>query len=120
MNPLVRHFIPSIVRGVYRVDDDFSEIKNDQEFERFVQAKLKFLPRSLATTLRDKLHLDNDFERTKHQQTLPDELFEGTRTTAQRANAFFQLHPYFYNALVTKKDEGADNYLEIQFVRRIL
>lgn len=120
MNPLIRHFIPSIVRGVYRVDEDFSEIEDSQTFERFVQAKLKFLPQSLAATLRDKLHLDNDFEKTKHQQTLPDELFEGTRTTKQRANAFFQLHPYFENAFVTQKDKEADNYLEIQFVRRIL
>jgi len=43
------------------------------------------------------------------------------QTTAQRAQAFFRRHAYFKNALGTQAEtKEADNFLEIQFIRRIL
>jgi len=122
MNPVVRHFLPSVVRGVYRVDDEFSKIADERGFQRFVEAKLKFLPSNVAAAFRRQLSLDEDFERAQRQQKLPDDLIEPVQTTAQqRANAFFRLHTYFENALGTKAEiEDADNFLEIQFVRKVL
>ncbi|MBI4028097.1 MAG: hypothetical protein HY360_24145 [Verrucomicrobia bacterium] len=29
MNPIVRHFLPSVVRGVYRYDDELGKIEDD-------------------------------------------------------------------------------------------
>jgi len=121
MNPVVRHFLPSVVRGVYRADDEFSKIEDERGFKRFVEAKLKFLPSNVAAAFRRQLSLDEDFERAQRQQTLPDDLIEPVQTTAQRANAFFRLHTYFENALGTQAEiKEADNFLEIQFVRKVL
>ncbi len=121
MNPIVRHFLPSVVRGVYRADDEFAKIADERAFKRFVEAKLKFLPPSLAASFRRHLSLDEDFESAQRQQTLAANLIDPDRTTAQRANIFFGRHAYFQNALGTKAEiEKADNYLEIQFVRKIL
>lgn len=121
MNPAVRHFLPSVVRGVYRADDEFSKIEDGQEFERFVQAKLRFLPPTLAAEFLRHFSFDGDFDSAKRQLTLAGNLFERGRTTTQRANTFFKLHPYFQNALEGKAAiEGAENYLETHFVWRIL
>jgi very-short-patch-repair endonuclease len=121
VNPVVRHFLPSVVRGVYRADDEFAKIEDERAFKRFVEAKLRFLPPTVAEAFRRQLSLDDDFERTQQQQTLPGDLIEPVQTTAQRANAFFRRHAYFNNALGTKAEiEQADNYLEIQFVRKVL
>lgn len=121
MNPVVRYFLPSVVRGVYRADDEFAKIEDECAFKRFVEAKFKFLPPSLAASFRRRLSLDEDFDRTQRQQTLPGDLIEPVQTTAQRATAFFRRHAYFENALGTQAEiKEADNFLEIQFVRRVL
>lgn len=121
MNPIVRHFLPSVVRGVYRADDELSKIGDDRAFKRFVEAKFSFLPPNLAANFRRQLSLDDDFERTQRQQTLPGDLIEPAQTAAQRANAFFRRHAYFENALGTQAEiKDADNLLEIQFVRKVL
>ena len=109
------------MRGVYRADDEFATIKDERAFKRFVEAKFKFLPPSLAASFRRKLSLDDDFERAQRQQTLPDNLIEPVQTTAQRANVFFRRHAYFQNALGTQAEiKEADNFLEIQFIRKVL
>ncbi len=121
MNPVVRHFLPSVVRGVYRADDEFSKIENEQGFARFVEAKVRFLPPPIAAQFRQHFSFNGDFENAKRQLTLPADLFESGRTSTQRANAFFRLHPYFQNALGENPEiEGADNYLEVHFVKKIL
>ena len=68
VNPIVRHFLPSVVRGVYRADDEFAKIEDERVFKRFVEAKLRFLPPTVAEAFRRQLSLDDDFERTQQQQ----------------------------------------------------
>lgn len=121
MNPVVRHFLPSVVRGVYRADNEFSKIEDGERFERFVKAKLLFLPPTLAAEFRHHFSGDRDFDSAKRHLTLAENLFERGRTPTQRANTFFQRHPYFQNALEGKTAiQGADNYLEAHFVWKIL
>lgn len=121
MNPAVRHFLPSVVRGVYRADSEFSKIEDGEGFEHFVQAKLLFLPPILATEFRHHFSGAGDFDSAKRQLTLEGNLFERGGTTIQRANTFFERHSYFSNALEGKAAiDGADNYLEVHFVRKIL
>ena len=115
MSPVVRHFLPSVVRGVYRADDEFAKIEDERAFKRFVDAKLRFLPPTLAEAFRRQLALDEDFERAQQQQTLPGDSIEPVQTTAQRANAFFRRHAYFENALGTQAE--IKGFFEIQFVR---
>ena len=121
MNPAVRHFLPSVVRGVYRADAEFSKIEEGQAFTRFVEAKLHFLPPAIEAKFRRHFSFDGDFDSVKRQLTLPADLFESGRTSTQRATEFFLLHPYFKNALGGKAAiEGADNYLEVHFIWKIL
>lgn len=121
MNPLVRHFLPSVVRGVYRADDEFAKIEDEHAFARFVEAKLCFLPPGIAAKFRRQFSFDNNFENAQRQLTLPADRIDSVQTTAQRANTFFKRHPYFQNALGTKAEiADADNFLEIHFVRKIL
>jgi hypothetical protein len=126
VNPIVRHFLPSVVRGVYRFDDAFSEIEDEKTFQHFVDGKLKFLPSNLVADVCRAAKLSDDFRSAQHQRMLPAELLETAQSVAPRTKAFFRLHRYFENALVgdrlAKDDElkDAQNYLEIQFVKRIL
>lgn len=121
MNPLVRHFLPSVVRGVYRADDEFSKIEDAQAFARFVKSKLCFLPKSIAEKFQSKLSFDNGLESAQRRLYLPKNLFDTGRTSQQRADMFFALHPYFYNAIEkTFEKDGAENYLEVHFVKKIL
>ena len=122
MKPVVRHFLPSVVRGVYRADEEFSKLEDERGYKRFLDAKLQFLPPTVKVLFRSHLSLnDDDFEMAQRQLTLPGDLIEPVQTTAQRAQVFFRRHAYFNNALGTQAEiKEADNFLEIQFVRRVL
>lgn len=121
MNPAIRHFLPSVVRGVYRADDEFSAVKDSESFAHFVKAKLRFLPSEILAKFREHFSFDVDFESAKRRLTLANNLFDSSRTSVQRAKTFFRQHPYFQNALGEKSAiEGADNYLEVHFVQKIL
>ena len=121
MNPVVRHFLPSVVRGVYRADDVFSKIEDERAFKRFVEAKLKFLPERFSTKLRHRLSLDDGFDTAQHQHTLPTSSLPSLMEINERVTSFFKWHSYFENARGSKKNwEQADNFLEIQFVHKIL
>ncbi len=126
MNPIVRHFLPSVIRGVYRFDDGFSEVKDEKDFQEFIEGKIKFLPSNVRAEVCRAANLSEDLRSAQHQRTLPTELLEPVQTVAQRAKAFFRLHRYFENALVGDRLatdvelKDAQNYLEIQFVKKIL
>ena len=121
MNPVIRHFLPSVVRGVYRADDEFSAVKDAESFENFVKTKLRFLPPEILAKFRNHFSFDGDFESAKRRLTLASNLFDSSRTSVQRAKNFFQQHPYFQNTLGEKPAiEGAENYLEVHFVQKIL
>ncbi len=120
MNPIVRHFVPSVVRGVYRTDDELSKIEDSQTFERFIKAKLKFIPLNLRDIVEGLASEDKNFETAKLQRALPDNFIDSTGIK-QRIRSFFQRHTYFDNALGTQDEvRESDNYLEIQFVQKVL
>ena len=116
MNPLTRHFLPSQVRGVYRFDDTFGKL-TDENYSQYVSNKLRFLPRSIEKIFRDNFDLTENFTDARKQLYL-DGVINNTRVIKQRYSDFFTSNPYFCNALGNY--DGADNYLEIEFVKRIL
>lgn len=126
MNPLVRHFLPSVVRGVYRFDDGFFDVRDDRGYQQFVNDKLRFLPPDPRKEILARFPVSNNFHSGRRQRTLPTDLLESPQATAPRAKAFFRRHQYFHNALADDRLAGdrqlqeAANYLEIQFVKRIL
>ena len=126
MNPIIRHFLPSVVRGVYRFDAAFSEAEDDRAFKQFVAGKLRFLPANFIADITRVANLAEDFKGAEHQRKLPSELLETSQAIAQRSKAFFRSHQYFANALVGDRLatdaelKDAKNYLEIQFVKRII
>lgn len=126
VNPIIRHFLPSVIRGVYRFDDGFSQVKDEKDFQQFVEAKLRFLPGNIVDDVCRAAHFTEDFRSAQRQRTLSSDLFESVHAVAARAKTFFRRHPYFQNAQVGDRFatdaelKDAQNYLEIQFVRAIL
>ena len=116
MNPQIRQFLPSQARGVYRFDDTFSPSDN-ASYRRFVESKLRFLPFSLIEEIRRHVIFSDDFEAASQQLYLnaPGD------TNSHRANSLFRRYQYFENALDGKKGiDGAVNFLEIHFVKKVL
>lgn len=126
MNPIIRHFLPSVIRGVYRFDDGFSQVKDEKDFQQFVEAKLRFLPADIVDDVCRAASFSEDFRSAQRQRVLSSDLFESVHTVAARAKTFFRRHTYFQNAQVGDRFatdaelKDAQNYLEIQFVRKIL
>ena len=87
MNPLVRHFLPSVVRGVYRFDHGFSEVRDNRGYQQFVNDKLRFLPPDTREEIRGRFPVSNDFHSERRQRTL---LLESPQATAPRAKVFFR------------------------------
>lgn len=122
MNPLARHFLPSVMRGVYRFDDDLPG--DAAGYRQFVERKLRFLPKDVADQIRQWSSTGDEFLEAESQR----ESFKGLagRESERRAADFFRQCPYFQNAVsgdrpaATGKVEGAENFLEVQFVRHIL
>ena len=116
MNPIVRHFLPSQVRGVYRFDDTFNQIDNTT-YQQFFDAKSRFLPEKLREKFMKHISLTESYTTTCKSFFL-DVPFRGKQT---RASIFFKNHQYFANALQgSQAINGADNFLEIQFVKKVL
>lgn len=124
MNPLVRHFVPSVMRGVYRLDDVVTGQIDGDEYRRFIERKIALIPRHLAK----EIGVQSAREQARR---LPIELIPGPRAVALpnargRAVEFFRHHDYFSNALngntLAREDSlaGSQNFLEIQFVKKIL
>ena len=117
VNHLVRYFLPSQVRGVYRFDETFSQI-DGASYDLFAENKLRFLPCSLIEPIRRCVNLDEAFASVSKQLLLDENPKD---INSRRANTFFGSHSYFQNALEGEGAiKGADNFLEIQFVKKIL
>lgn len=121
MDPIVRYYLPSVIRGVYRFDDAFSEADDEDGVEQFLKAKLRFLPANVADVICQNLASTSDPDAARARLTMPDGYVESRREIDRRAKAFFQSHSYFAEALQGKEAiEASVKYLEIQFVKRIL
>jgi len=120
VNPLAFHFLPSVIRGVYRFDDELSTVTDDEDYQAFIRRKLRFLPRNIEQEIRQQTSFESDSWST------PIPLTRTTAASSRRAAAFFQQHSYFNNAVMDGKLatdsqlKDAQNFLEIQFVRKIL
>ncbi len=105
------------MRGVYRFDDTFDS-DNGDSYAKFLESKLRFLPCSLIEPIRRCDNIAEDFTTVRHQLTLSNQPGD---TNSRRAKAFFERQHYFQNALQGDTAiNGADNYLEIHFVKKIL
>src|SRR5207245_4348487 len=101
-------------------------VKDEKDFQQFVEGKLRFLPGDIVEDVCRAAKLSEDFRSAQHQRVLSTDLLESIHTVASRAKVFFRRHPYFQNALVCDRFatdaelRSADNYLEFHFVRKIL
>ncbi len=122
MNPLVRHFLPSVIRGVYRFDNEFSAVRSAEDYAEFIDTKFQFLPGDVRELIRAKLSPTEDFEAAKARLELPEERLGSTADSRIRAYHFYKDNlPYFAEAIEDKKAiENSNKFLEIQFVERIL
>jgi very-short-patch-repair endonuclease len=127
MNPIARHFLPSVIRGVYRYDVGFSEVKDEDGFRDFSVGKRRFLPCDIADELARSVKCSESLELARSDRSIPENLLESQHRVNDRARAFFKKHAYFKNAVLHNrflaKDndiEDDDNFLEIHFVRKIL
>lgn len=71
MKEIVRHFLPSVIRGVYRFDDAFSEVEDEEAFARLIESKLLFLPRNVPEEIRRAANLDENYTVAIRQLVLP-------------------------------------------------
>lgn len=74
MKEIVRHFLPSVIRGVYRFDDAFSEVVDEEAFARFIESKLLFLPRNVPEEVRQAANLEENYTVARRRLALPGEL----------------------------------------------
>lgn len=101
-------------------------MKDEKDFQQFVEAKLNFLPGDIVEEVCRAVNFSEDFRSARCKRTLSSDLFESVHTVAGRAKTFFRQHAYFQNALVADRFatnaelKDAENYLEIQFVRAVL
>jgi hypothetical protein len=108
INRSILHFLPSQVRGVYRFDATYKNDLDGEAYSHFVENKLRFLPCSLIGPIRNYIQFNNRIApHTSHGKHV------------QRRKSFFERHRYFQNAL-DGEENGSENYLEIQFVKKIL
>lgn len=117
MNPIVRHFLPSLTRGVYRYDDMLGRaLTSPSEYPTFIEGKLRFLPLSLLPYSKRALGIsDSDIEAIQPTRLGPIV----TTGHQQRASEYFRSFDYFANAR-NGDDIAGKNYLEVKFVSQIL
>jgi len=121
MNPLVRHFLPSVVRGVYRFDDELAKVQDEAAYASLVEGKFRFLPLDVKEQIQSRAKFNREYSYARSRYFLQDDRLHTRREWSNRAKTFFRTHPYFAEALRLSDDvEQSDKYLEIQFVKRIL
>lgn len=119
MNDLVKYFLPSSIRGVYRFDERITRISTTDEAKEFVETKLRFLPGRYADVLRELTNLETvDFSSIVEGRLLSLRGPKFYTETKKRYQQYFSSYAYFNNQVEPK--EGEPNYLEAEFVRRIL
>ena len=106
---MLKQFLPSLSRGVYRFNQQLANYLKDGNAERFVETKQAFLPRKYRDAI-EKLIEFSDDEASILKNSLPK--LDGQGANTQRANQFFLQHP----CLATQND---NNYLEREFIRLI-
>jgi len=110
MNPLIRHFLPSLLRGVYRFDHAFGSVTDDDSYSQFIENKFHFLPHSLIISIKEAVKVAVKVAGNREETTAQISL-ETPRGAKTRADNFLLAKPYF---------QQPDQYLEKKFVKNIL
>lgn len=116
MNSLIFNFLPSKIRGVYRFDASLSEIESKDDVSTYVEHKLSFIPSEYASLFADiagsastgAFYSNKVIQDNQHHSALRGKIKE-----------YFSNYDYFNNH-VDGEDKESVNWLEAQFVRKIL
>jgi ATP-dependent DNA helicase RecQ len=119
MNESVKYFLPSLIRGVYRFDERLSRIKPGDETRDFLETKLRFIPEQYTDIVREFVNLEAaTFEDTIGNKLLSFNSPYFHTQNKDRYQQYFSSYEYFKNQI--EPDKEAKNWLEAEFVRRIL
>jgi ATP-dependent DNA helicase RecQ len=119
MNESVKYFLPSLIRGVYRFDERLSKIKPGDETRDFLETKLRFIPEQYTDVVREVVNLEAaTFEDAIGNKLLSVHSPHFHTQNKDRYQQYFSSYGYFRNQI--EPDMHAKNWLEAEFVRRIL
>lgn len=114
-NPsLIKHFLPSKIRGVYRFDDELSKsnITNDDEAQNFIDLKLRFLPEEYKSFIEGNVDLGNfNLDRLIGKRILDSAC--SNAENKRKYQEYFKCYPHF-------QPIDDNNYLEAEFVKKVL
>jgi len=105
---ILRQFLPSLARGVYRLDQEIAQFLKNNKAAEFIENKKKFLPAEYRKFISDRI--------TGNAGVLLNQALS-LNPAIGKYRHFFNQHEYFAN---WKNCKGADNYLEVEFVKKIL
>ena len=108
---VLRQFLPSVMRGIYRFNQQLNNYVNDGDAHGFVITKKAFLPRHYLGLIESLIDFPKDEADTLKSKTPEKGRLPNNATN--RANDFFSQYPYL-------SVENNVNYLERQFILQIL
>ena len=114
---LLQQFLPSMARGVYRFDQQICQHASDGDCDSFIKKKITLLPSEYRDFILSRLHSGNysaNQTLSNHQHPIPTSQKASVRMKYEH---FFSQHDYFSH---WENHKGAKNFLEIEFVKRIL
>jgi superfamily II DNA helicase RecQ/very-short-patch-repair endonuclease len=114
---LLQQFLPSMARGVYRFDQQICQHASDGDCDSFIKKKITLLPSEYRDFILSRLHSGNysaNQTLSNHQHPIPTSQKASVRMKYEH---FFSQHDYFSH---WENYKGAKNFLEIEFVKRIL
>lgn len=114
---LLRQFLPSMARGVYRFDQQICQHASDGDCDSFIKKKITLLPSEYRDFILSRLHSGNysaNQTLSNHQHPIPTPHKASVRMKYEH---FFSQHDYFSH---WENHKGAKNFLEIEFVKRLL
>lgn len=111
---LIKYFLPSRIRGVYKFDDNpsKSKITSDEEARSFIDLKLLFLPEEYKKLLEKYI----DLEKFTLDRSIGKRILNSTSSNAEnkrKYQEYFKCYPHF-------QPIDDNNYLEAEFVKRVL
>jgi ATP-dependent DNA helicase RecQ len=116
MRDILAQFLPSLARGVYRLDKEICDDSKDDP-ESFLRKKAALLPTEYRQFILDRIEatgIDPSEVLQHYQIPIPT---SRSQSVQDKFRDYFEKHEYFVNWCTPL---GADNYLEIEFVKRIL
>lgn len=125
MNSIAKYFLPSQIRGVYRFDDKLTKIYKKNRENNFEDKMIDFIKEKLCFLPEEQYSYFSKFifngEKIDYLEIIEDQFF--THNVASKSNkekyiAYFKTYTYFQNQI--EKNKGTKNYLEAEFIRKVL